>query len=414
MRKIHRKNTSSTILYLLLSASLIFFGLQTFLKNEGGLISFALVAIFIFIAIFTFSLFAFSFFILPINEPADALNVFIRLLAFITRQHGPIIQIKKGVISNKHAGFIKNSPGLVLLDSASAAVISRTITYNRSAGPGICFTQKGEQILNSADLSLQKSWIGPLENENPFSLRQKNESDEQYRLRLKRAEDTTAYTADGNKIIASFNVIFKLRGDAGEGGSPFGYNPFSVKRALLKQSSGSEENDHSFFDLWSGFPAILVVDIWKEQIRQYRFNQIFSRDKSVLDDCLRVIQERLDLYHSPEQKGNNSSTLNQSLESKFLDERGIEIIEVQLMNVCLPDEENNNSIVHNIYSQNAAESVLEGENMERIILAGQASGKSLISNILAGTINRMSAQGKLTVESLYESVNDKLRSALKE
>jgi hypothetical protein len=338
MRKVRRQNN---FLFILLVIGWMFFGIQSFFSAEGQTAFIFFLAILFFSFSFFSSMLVFSCFIIPIQDPADLFSVFTRIIRFFLRLHGPIQQIKNGQMETIYAGIDSNLPGLALLDSASAAIISHTTSYHRTVGPGVCFLQKNEKISHTSNLSLQKKWIGPLENENPFLSKVRGESSEGYQSRLKRAEETTAFTADGKKIIASFLVFIKFIANSGEGGSPFGYNPISVNRAFLGGSPSllikNQLNSYNWFDL----PGILVSDLWKDEISKFRFNNLFSQKDAKLNDCVNAIQNRL-VEKSFSEKQEVVSN-NQFQGSSLLQERGLVIRKIYLMKVYLDNNLENKS-----------------------------------------------------------------------
>lgn len=333
MRKVQRQNHLELILLFL---CWLFFGIQSVFSSDKQSAFILVMAILFFIISFFSSILIFSCFIIPVEEPFDILIIFTRIIRFHLGLHGPIHQIRYGRMETRYAGINSNQPGIVLLDSASAAIVSQTTSYHRTIGPGVCFLQKNEKISHTADLSVQRIWIGPLEKENPFLLRFKGESNEEYLSRLKRADETTAYTADEKKIIASFLVFFKIKANPGEGGSPFGYNPLSVNKALIEGAISLSGKTQINSTIWSDLPGFLVSDIWKNEISKYFLKDLFSTRNAKLIDCVNKIQNELVEESVTKLKEVNSNSKSQFI--NLLRDRGLVIKNVYLMKIFLDHE----------------------------------------------------------------------------
>lgn len=338
MRKVRRQNN---LLFILLVISWLVFGIQVFFSDEGQTALTFYLAILFFAISFISSLFVFSCFIIPIQDLSDIYSVFTRIIRFFLQSHGPIQQIKNGEPQTIYAGVNSDHPGLALLDSASAAIISHITSYHRTVGPGVSFLQKNEKISRTVNLSLQKKWIGPLENENPFLPKVRGESSESYQTRLQRAEETTAFTADGKRIIASFLVFYKIMANSGEGGSPFGYDPISVNRAILAGSPSLsmriQLNSYNWFEL----PGILVTDLWKDEISKVCLNDLFSPNDAKLNDCVDAIQNSLvERINSEKQE---IESINRVQFINLLHERGLIIRKIYLMKAFIENEQEKES-----------------------------------------------------------------------
>ena len=78
----------------------------------------------------------FSQFVLPVQTFAQRQKIFDRLLAYLSGFHGPALFIKNSIIT-EHAGErLKKGPGVVWLDSASAALTRTPIKIKQTLGPG--------------------------------------------------------------------------------------------------------------------------------------------------------------------------------------------------------------------------------------------------------------------------------------
>ncbi len=406
MRRIERRSGNASVLPSLVIISLIFFGLQTFFSNNDGFPQIFLLSLLFFFLIFFFVIFASTFFLLPLNKPSDLFELFHRIFLFALHLHGLIQLVRDGRQDIIHAGFKTNNPGLIWLDSASAAIISRTTSYHRVAGPGICFTQKGEFISNAISLSPQKKWVGPLEDEEPFHPQGKKESWEDFQSRLKRAETTTAFTLDGKKIIASFLLEFKLDAAAGEGRCPYGFNPIVIKKAALSQAQETRDGMTGFVEEWFDLPGILVADYWKEFIGHHRCEEITLNEKDVLNEFLKEI--RVCISDTNSQKTNPAIQLEAIRQLK--NQRGIALQEIHLMHVFIEDDAIQDTRFQKMqeFPSSYVETVLKNDEKEKTDITIRS--QQMLGNILAGMINELSVKGNLSYEALSKKVDQYLKT----
>lgn len=404
MRRIERRSGNASILLILVIFGLFFFGLQAFLSIPDRFPQIFFITLLIFCFAFFSIIFALSFFTLPFNEPLELFEAIQRIFLFALHLHGPIQFVRDGRIEVIHAGFKANHPGLIWLDSASAAIISRTTSYHRVAGPGICFTQKGEFISNTISLSPQKKWVGPLEDEEPFSPQGKKESGEDYQNRLSRADTTSAFTLDGKKIIASFLLEFKLDGAAGEGGCPYGFNSIAVKKATLNQAKEARDGKTGLAEEWSDLPGILVTNYWKEFIGHFRCEDIISDKKEILNDFLNEIQDCITDTESQEMR----PSLQLKAICQLKNQRGIALQEIHLMHVFIEDDAIRATRFSGMqeFPSVSIETASSNHEQERILMTSRS--QQILGNILAGIINELSAKGNLSYEALSKKVNNHL------
>jgi len=162
------------------------------------------------------SLWTVSQFVLPVSQSSDRLDVFARLILFLTRRLGPAVFVKEGEIRGSIEELQSSRPGVAFVDLTSALVLERqpfimstgggvsvwerrrrsrqqtpdeseTETAPRSpmvriAGPGITFTQAGERIRGVVSLRRQ------------FSIQ----------------PNTKSITRDGFEVVSHIVTIFSL------------------------------------------------------------------------------------------------------------------------------------------------------------------------------------------------------------
>lgn len=404
MRRIERRSGNASILPTLVIFSLIFFGFQTFLSNADRFLQIFLFSLLFFFLIFFFGIVALTFFLLPLNKPSDLFELFRRIFLFALHLHGPIQLVRDGRPEIIHAGFKTNNPGLIWLDSASAAIISRTTSFHRVVGPGICFTQKGEFISNTINLSPQKKWVGPINEEEPFSPKGKKESLEDYQSRLKRADTTTAFTMDGKKIIASFLLEFKLDAAAGEGGCPYGFNPIAVKKAALGQAQETRDGMTGFVAEWSDLPGLLVADYWKEFIGHHKCEEITDDGKDILNVFLKEIRDCISDTNSQEMKAIQLEAIRQ-----LKNQRGIALQEIHLMHFFIEDDVIQNTRFQKMqeFPSSYVETASRNNEQEKTDIT--IHSQQILGNILASMINKLSVKGNLSYEALSKKLNQQLK-----
>ncbi len=410
MRSIRRQNRN-------LSPIIIFFSVIIFdivyLLFNGGIysnLSNLIIDACLFILSFFAFLFFFSIFIFPFTDIKNLFPIFYRVLLFMTGMHGSISQVKNGMMIEKNGISHKNNPGSALLDSSSAAIISKTTQYHRAVGPGIVFTQKNEFIANTISLQPQKQLIGPLEDEDPYSTKRKNEKPESYYSRVQRVSDTKAVTRDGLEIIASFSIFYKIKSKPGEGNSPFGYNPLSVERAILGQSVDLNSNQmNGLAKNWTTLPGHLVVDIWRELINKYKFNELFQVKDTHLEYCIENLRSRLmqQEYEEIDEFGIKTEILIPSKEYRLLQDRGIVILEIRLKRLSFPPE-----IEEGLINQWESSSMKISNNeqeiisrlQEKAILDGKLYGKKFVTDLISQMTDKLTAEGVLTPKNLINQL----------
>lgn len=228
----------------------------------------------------------FAQYLLPLKNLRDRREVFNRLLSYLLRSHGPAIRIENGRVIQGQGDLNKKGPGVILLDTASAAVLRTKTAFKRAVGPGVVFTEDGEFLHHDAiDLHTQVRPLpplGPFPGEDPFAPRLKRREDEQeFIARQSRRKETSALTRDGIEVVANILAISKLRSLPGQGGTRFGFNSHSVQYATTRE--GVVPNGLRNVP-WHEIPAYLAVDVWREYLGKFTLVELFNTQ---LDDNLR-------------------------------------------------------------------------------------------------------------------------------
>ncbi len=293
----------------------------------------------------------FSQFILPVRTVLDRWNVIERVLLSLGANPGPAIVIQNGQIidhSNEHHRMGK---GVILLDTASAAVLHDGSQFTQAVGPGLVFTERRESIYNAVDLHTQIRKIGPMEKDGDPQTGE-GTAEEKAAWRERRLQ-TSGLTRDGVEVIPQITAVFRLRALPGEGNTRFGYNGDSVWRAISHQGvsadapAGSSERQVA----WDWLPVQMAADLWREYLRKYTFEDLFefpthpvhSPDgrtepfarRTVFETIVQQMNLRLsqDLVTQLDEVGKPLGRTMSSREHMLLLQRGLKVLRVSVNNL---------------------------------------------------------------------------------
>lgn len=240
----------------------------------------------------------FSQFVLPVETFVQRQKIFSRLLDYISSAHGPAIFVRDGKQVKRKGEEKKKGPGVLWLDSASAAVTRTATTFKQAIGPGVHFTDRGEYVASTVDLHTQMHTLGPRGSEDPFAPEPKEEDEqkkEKYTEVQKRRLEVRAWTRDGIEVIPNVTVAFKIDADPIKDpkapGSRFGYketekgrldeNP--VFRAVagegISPDAPSDANRRRV--AWNQLPARVAVDLWREYLAKFTLKELFEASQEV-------------------------------------------------------------------------------------------------------------------------------------
>jgi hypothetical protein len=283
-------------------------------------------------------------------------------------EKGPAIFIRDGKKVERLEESERKGAGMILLDSASAAVLTKKGKFSRAVGPGLVFTRKNEIIAHTVDLRTQVREIGPAADDKFFY--KAGETDplaelpKATREREARRMQTSGLTRDGIEVIPTITVIFKLDADPGEGKSQFGYREESVKKAVWHQAivPGDAPGTRQTV-AWEWLPAHLAADLWREYLRKYKLNQLFniteagsgqdaklsessgrsgaSFDHTAFNRITETITRRLtqSYVELTDDVGQPTRQREKSHEFKLLQDHGIRVLGVQINELHLKDED---------------------------------------------------------------------------
>ena len=336
---------------------LLVYGIQ--ILRMGGInlnslkeIAFDLVCVFPLLLILWMAFFA--QFVLPVRTFRDRQRIFDRLITYLLGGHGPALFVENGKIKEHSGERLKRGPGVVWLDSASAAVTRSAVAIRDTMGPGVHFLQRYEYIAGTVDLHIQSQQIGPKESDKPFAPKKEDQPQEEWDQIQDRRKQVSALTRDGIEVIPNISISFRVKtGFPKEGrpGSRFGYrtgvtrrdkeNEAKDKEAIKKAILGEGINPNERLDTprhhvkWNELPARLAVDIWREYVAKFTLDQLFQPTQVVLPPPVPPAQpteEEIDPLSQPIQVGANRDTMQDSLtrmvrELNLIMARAIKVLE---------------------------------------------------------------------------------------
>lgn len=242
----------------------------------------------------------FAQFVLPVRTFQERQKIFDRLVTHLFGGHGPALFIENGIIKEHSGERLKRGPGVLWLDSASAAVTRTATAIRQVLGPGVHFINGNEFVAGTVDLHIQSHSVGPKEMDQPFAEKSEEEADESYRLMQDRRKQVSALTRDGIEIIPNITVTFRVDTgfpEGGQSGSRFGY-----RKGLRKKDREDEEKDKEAIRnailgeavnpmveresprhrvAWNQLPASLAVDIWREYAAKFTMDELFAATQTV-------------------------------------------------------------------------------------------------------------------------------------
>ena len=288
----------------------------------------------------------FAQFVLPVRTLLDRQKIFDRLITYLSGGHGPAMFIENGIIKEHSGERLKRGPGVVWLDSASAAVTRTAVKIKQTMGPGVHFLDSGEFIAGTVDLHIQSQSIGPKESDKPFDSQDDLDISE-YQQVQDRRKQVSALTRDGIEVVPTISVSFRVDTGfpkEGQPGSRFGFQIGITKKdkekeakdklAIQKAILGEGINPNISADsprhrvAWNQVPALLAVDIWREYVAKFTLDELFKPDQVVppaTPPIPEAIEEEFDPLTQPIQIGPESNPLQRGFLSmlreinKFMD-----------------------------------------------------------------------------------------------
>ncbi len=304
-------------------------------------------------------LFFFAQFVLPVRRWEERKLAFNRLGYYVLGFHGPATFVQDGHLIQSKTERKRKGPGVMVLDTASAAVLFTEGGYTRAVGPGVVFTKGGEHANETTvlDLRVRAASLGPKPNEDPFAPQGEDETDEAYRERQKRRWETSAKTRDGAEVVARVVAVFylddhpdDLSEEAYEKGkfyTRFKGHAVSAWRAVTHQPLDADKaaregaSEDTLLE-WGWLPARMAVDLWREYLQRFRLSDLFvplEGDKTALQIITDAIRERLTqpTYREMGAEGVWTGAQLPSREYALLQARGIRVKAVAVPAILLPE-----------------------------------------------------------------------------
>ena len=237
----------------------------------------------------------FAQFVLPVRTFRDRQKMFDRLITYLFGGHGPALFIENGQIKEHSGERLKQGPGVLWLDSASAAVTRTAVSIRQTIGPGVHFIGRGEYIAGTVDLHVQSQFIGPKDSDKPFAAKKEDQPQEEWDQVQDRRKQVSALTRDGIEVIPNIAISFRVNTGfpkERQPGSRFGYrtgvrrsdrfNEENDKEAIRKAILAEGINPNAVPDsprrrvAWNELPAALAVDVWREYAAKFTLDELFQ------------------------------------------------------------------------------------------------------------------------------------------
>jgi hypothetical protein len=277
----------------------------------------------------------FAQFVLPVRTFRDRQKMFDRLITYLFGGHGPALFIENGEIKEHSGERLKKGPGVLWLDSGSAAVTRTAVSIKQTIGPGVHFINRGEYVAGTVDLHIQSQTIGPLEADKPFAAKREEQTPEEWNQVQDRRKQVSALTRDGIEVMPNITVNFRVNTGFPRNrqpGSRFGYrtgvrrsdrlseerDKDAIRRAIL----GEGINPNAVPDsprhrvAWNELPAALAVDVWREYAAKFTLDQLFQPTQLVPPESApspQPAEEEIDPLSQPLQVSANRETMQDSL-----------------------------------------------------------------------------------------------------
>jgi hypothetical protein len=183
-----------------------------------------------------------------------------------------------------------------------------------------------------------------------------------------------------------------------------------VERAILGQTVDHKSSSHNDYSRsWTELPGFLVVDIWRELIHKFKLNELFQINGSILDNCLEYLHTRLAQkeYEEIDEFGNSTGTQISSKEYQFLEDHGIEFVEIKLKRLFLPldIEEGLVNRWESTWSNiTTSEETIISRLRNNAVSNGKISGKKSISDLIIQITLRLTTEGTLTPKILISQL----------
>jgi hypothetical protein len=359
-----------------------------------------------------FWLLCFSQFVLPVRRVHERFQAFFRLIIYLLGRHGAALFIENGTKKESDEEEQRSGPGVVLLDTSSAALLQTPTKFTRAVGPGVAFTKDGEMVSGAADLRQVSRFMGPFEEDDPFAPKADDEEPQAYEARQRRRLETQAYTRDNIEIVARISVGFRLESIPGEGHTEFGYRPESVERFVIGSpiSRFQVVSPLDESEIIKYLPVQLAVNIWREYISKFKLSELFKNNPNTLGAYERI-QARIGQHlRQPEVKvwdpfGTETKETQPSREYDILKKRGIQIKNARIAFIRLP-REIENQLEKNWVNTWQDRATREKQYVERLKLdyaeAGQKGAEVTFARLVSISLGNLSDENLIPGKTILK------------
>ena len=278
----------------------IYLGLIWWLGGiRANLVTIIFDAVIFFIGLLVWRAF-FAQFVLPVRNFRERQKIFDRVYARIGGR-GPAIFVRDGIPIMREGESEEKAPGVLWLDSASAAVTRTATAFKQAIGPGVHFTEGGEYLAGTVDLHKQIQKLGPREDENIFAPSPDQNADnlkvEAYKQTQKRRLEVSALTRDGVEVVPNITIVFQIDAEPAVGNIPGSHfvnlDPFlkdktrppednPVFKAIVGEAINPRAlNETTRHVAWNQLPARIAVDLWREYLAKFTLQQLFEAKQSL-------------------------------------------------------------------------------------------------------------------------------------
>jgi len=277
----------------------------------------------------------FAQFVLPVRTFGDRQKMFDRLITYLFGGHGPALFIENGQIKEHSGERLKTGPGVLWLDSASAAVTRTAVSIRQTIGPGVHFIRRGEYVAGTVDLHIQSQVIGPKETDKPFAPKKDDQTPEEWNQVQDRRKQVSALTRDGIEVIPVLSISFRVNTGfpkERQPGSRFGYRT-GVRRSDRQSEAKDKDairsailaegiNPNAVPDsprrrvAWNELPAALAVDVWREYAAKFTLDQLFEPTQLVPPappQTAQPTEEEIDPLSQPLQISGNRDSMQDGM-----------------------------------------------------------------------------------------------------
>ncbi len=267
-----------------------------------------------------------SQFVLPVQSLKERWMAFQRLLDYTLGNRGPVLFLRDGQAVESRGERSRRGAGVLLADQASAGVLRTETRFTRAIGPGVTFTEPGERLAAALDLRRQ---VREVRGTTPGQASAGGGE-----------VSSTALTEDGIPVSADLRVTFML--DPGHASPPregqfphlppYEFNPRSAERAVYGHAHRDDQPTH-----WSDLPALVAVDLWREEIKHWRLEDLLSSGRtrpSPLEKVERAIEKQL--VPTPD-SSQSPSDRSSPRELDVLRRRGIRVLDLEIGNLKVPE-----------------------------------------------------------------------------